>query len=187
MNLKELKETVWNDKSTIMTAMKYGVESHINVNQFYDEDKPYTVHLSMVYNYAVKYLEIILKPDVELDVILSVLGSAWTHDTIEDCRQTFNNVLKNTNKTIADITYAVTDEKGKTRNQRKNAKFYRELKLVPYADYIKICDRLANMKYSNDKKSGMSKTYKKEYEHFKKMLYKDEYKPMFDELDSYIS
>ena len=189
MTLKELELYIKHYDGIFVKSMNYAVETHKSVNQYYDHDKSYDVHLKMVYDYAVKYLDIIIniEPELDLDTLISILVSAYTHDLIEDARQTYNDIMKRTNKTIADITYAVTDEKGKTRNQRKNAKFYRELKLVPFADYIKICDRLANMKYSHEQKSGMSKTYRKEYEHFKKMLYKDEYKPMFDELDSYLS
>lgn len=165
----------------------YGISSHFGVNQHYDIHS-YDYHLTMVFEYALKYVDLIPNEDKSYDnvYISSVLASSFTHDLIEDARETYNDVLKQTNKIVAEISYAVTDEKGKNRKERKNAKFYRELKLVPLADFIKICDRLANVKYSHVKGSGMSKTYQKEYEHFKKMLYKDEYKPMFDELDSYI-
>ena len=132
---------------------------------------------------AYKYLYLILEPEVKIDTILDVLASTWTHDLIEDARETYNDVKKATNENIAELTYAVTDEKGKDRDGRKNKKFYKELVLVDYADYLKICDRLANAKHSNSVGHRMSDMYKSEYTHFKEMLYKDTYKPMFEELD----
>lgn len=181
--INELDTKYGND--IISKSYVYGVGSHFHVNQYYDIHH-YDFHLNMVFEYVLKYIHLVEHDDYDNIYIASVIASSFTHDLIEDARQTYNDVLKKTNKIIAEITYAVTDEKGKNRKQRKNAKFYRELKKVPLADFIKICDRLANAKFSYENKSRMSETYKNEYIHFKNMLYKDEYKPMFDELDTFI-
>lgn len=181
MKLDELKEYIKN-YSVIDKAKTYGILSHEIVNHTYD-GKPYSFHLHMVHEYAVKYIGLLLESETEIDTILNLLAACYVHDVIEDCRKTYNDVLKETNKEVAELTYAVTDEKGKNRTERKNDKFYRELAWVPLADYLKICDRLANAKHSSSKKHRMSDMYKSEYVHFKCKLYKEKYKPMFDELD----
>ncbi len=89
--------------------MEYGCSCHANVNHLYD-GKPYAYHLDMVHGYAVKYLHLILDPEEEVYTILDVLASTWTHDTIEDCRITYSDLLKVTNEYIADLTYAVSNE-----------------------------------------------------------------------------
>jgi hypothetical protein len=162
----------------IVKAKNYAIKCHDETNHKYDKDKPYTVHLEMVYNYGQKYSALIDEEFYEY-----VLGACWTHDTIEDCRCTFNNVKDACSIVIAEITYALTNEKGKTRKERANDKYYEGIKNIPGATFVKICDRLANVKYSVENNSSMKDKYKKEYLDFKQNLYLPEYKPMFDELE----
>jgi (p)ppGpp synthase/HD superfamily hydrolase len=169
------------ESEVVYNSREYGVACHNNVNQLYG-GKPYSIHLDIVAAYVMKYIYLI--SDVcDVEYFIYLVSAAYTHDTIEDCRETFNNVLKATNKEIAELTYAVTDEKGKTRDERKNDKFYTELLEVPFADYLKICDRLANAYYSSINGSRMESVYNKEYEHFKEKLYKEMYDDMFVELE----
>ena len=56
-----------------------------------------------------------------------------------------------------------------------------------YADFIKICDRLANIKYSKMKNSSMLDKYRKEHEYFKLRLYKPEYSAMFYEMENMLN
>ena len=48
--------------------------------------------------------------------------------------------------------------------------------------FVKICDRLANIKYSKDKGSSMFYKYKKEYTDFHKQLYIVKFDDMFKEM-----
>lgn len=105
------------------------------VNHLYD-NKPYSVHLELAYNYAQKYLYLIPN-EAEHDNILSAV---WLHDTIEDARLTYNDVLKMSNKTVAEIVYAVTNEKGRTRADRANEKYYAGILSTPFAKFVKLCD-----------------------------------------------
>lgn len=40
----------------IEKAKAFGIKCHLDVNQKYDGDKPYSHHLEMVYKFAEKYL-----------------------------------------------------------------------------------------------------------------------------------
>ncbi len=53
---------------------------------------------------------------------------------------------------------------------------------MPYAAFVKICDRLANATYSKQSGSNMINAYKKENEDFKKQLWSLAVQEMFDEL-----
>lgn len=163
-------------------AREYAIKCHTETNHLYD-GKPYSVHLQMVYDFAFKYSHHI--PEADLD---NVLAACWTHDVIEDCRQTYNDVLKATNQTVAEITYALTNEKGRNRSARANEKYYFGIAETKYASFVKICDRLANVKYSADNKSSMLKVYQKEHYDFKGWVdLKIRYADMWDEMESLLN
>jgi len=92
-------------------------------------------------------------------------------DDIEDCRLTYNDILAISNPCIAELVYAVTNEKGRTRGERANSKYYEGIIDVPYATFVKLCDRLANIKYSDDVNSTMFHKYGKEHDHFLNELF----------------
>lgn len=165
-------------------AREYAIKCHTETNHLYD-GKPYSFHLQMVHDFAFKYSHHIPESDLE-----NVLAACWTHDVIEDCRQTYNDVLKATNKTVAEITYALTNEKGKTRKERANSIYYRGIRLVKYAPFVKICDRLANVKYCIDNGSTMAALYKKEHYLFKAEFAPwsfSSYQDMFAEMESLLN
>ena len=70
-----------------------------NVNQFYD-GQPYSIHLDLVAFYSIKF-SYILEKMTNYDTICSIIASSYTHDLIEDARETYNDILNNTNKIIA--------------------------------------------------------------------------------------
>lgn len=143
-------------------AKQYAIKCHADTNHFYDNDKlPYSHHLSMVVAVANDFIHLI--PEAERD---NVLAACWCHDVIEDCRQTYNDVKNQTNEVVADIVYAVTNEKGKTRSDRANEIYYEGIKYTRHASFVKICDRIANYEYSKTSGNGMYEKYKKEMNDF---------------------
>lgn len=162
----------------VKKAKKYAIKSHKKVNQKYD-GKSYSVHLKMVYYFGCKFAYL-LPANANISL---VLASLWVHDLIEDARKTYNDIKAALGIEVADIAYALTNDKGKTRSERAGNKYYKGILAVEFADYAKICDRLANVSYSVKKGSDMAKKYKQESAHFKEKLYSDKYKDMFDEMD----
>lgn len=162
----------------------FAIEAHQNVNHTYD-GVPYSVHLALVAGYAIKYIDCI--PDQCQE---KVLDACWLHDTIEDCRLTYNDIVKMAGEEVAEIVYAVTNEKGKNRKERANDKYYEGIRNTPWAKYVKLCDRLANVKYSFDIKSNMLKVYRKENADFLQSLLSTSdwyyYKDLLNELGSYM-
>lgn len=164
----------------------FAIEAHHKTNHLYD-GKPYSVHLSMVAMYGLKHIDII-----PLLMENNVMDACWLHDTIEDCRLTYNDIKEVAGDFTADIVYAVTNEKGKNRKERANEKYYEGIRNTPYAIYVKLCDRLANVEYSVHTKSKMLDVYRKENESFLESLFPDYtvsimYHAMINELDNLLT
>lgn len=165
----------------VSKARDYALLSHNSTNHQYD-GLPYEVHLQMVYGYACKYIMLVSDADYARDI----LAAAWAHDVIEDCRQTYSDVKLVIGERAADIVYALTNEKGKTRKDRANEKYYEGIRCTPFATYIKLCDRLANVKYSKETGSRMFEMYRKENLYFTGALWDKSYEKMFDALNNYL-
>ena len=158
-------------------AEKYAKRCHRETNHKY-AGRNYETHLQMVYDYAVKYETLINE-----DYRDFVLASCWTHDLIEDCRNTYNDIKITLCEEVAEITYALTNEKGKNRKERASDKYYQGILNTRGATFVKICDRLANVSYSKKTKSSMFKKYREENKYFEQMLYSTYYSSMFEELE----
>lgn len=155
-------------------AKEYALERHAYTGHLYD-GKPYKVHLLGVVGVAMDYIKQIF-PENEWDTIIA---GAWVHDVIEDTRETYNDVKAATSEQVADIAYALTNEKGKNRSERANDKYYQGIRDTPYAAFIKICDRIANIRYGREQGGSMLEKYRKEHENFKTQLYNPLYEPLF--------
>ena len=147
-------------------------ELHQSVNQIYGDDLPYGFHLDMVVEGVICYGHLVCA--CEEDVVPLFFG-AYYHDSIEDARQTYNDVLRTAKKWMteeqalmaAEIVYALTNDKGRTRGERAGEKYYNGIRATPYAPFVKLCDRLANVTYtcsidSGRKGSRMREVYKGE-------------------------
>lgn len=161
-------------KTLIEKARDYAINNHNLARHIYGDKQPYWVHLNHVYDIAMLFISLI--PDDEKE---NVLAACYTHDLIEDCRQTYNHVKAMTNERVAEITYALTNEKGKNRKERANGKYYEGIRNTPYATFVKICDRIANHEYSIQTNSRMADVYAKEYEYFYNELYSPSWEPMW--------
>jgi len=159
-------------------ARDFAIKVHKDTNHIYGNELPYDYHLASTVQFGLKYLYLIPE-DMHIDVI----SALWCHDTIEDARQTYNDVKKIIGERAADIVFALTNEKGKERSDRANDKYYSEMVQIPYAVFCKLCDKLANATYSKKEGSSMLKKYKREQPHFEIMVYDPSLQPMFDELN----
>lgn len=149
---------------------------HRDVNQFYDKIHPYGYHLDMVVNAMLDYVDDVLPGEEDL---LAIYFGAYFHDSIEDARLTYNDVhaialrFMDDDKALlaTEIVYALTNEKGRTRAERADGRYYAGIRAIPYAPMVKLADRIANMTYSfTHDTSGhnhhMLSTYREELPHF---------------------
>jgi len=186
----------------LLNPADWAIEQHNNVNHFYSEYLPYEFHLRMVDRVASQFEYLLdsekdystgkLRSELETQRIGFVSlreacrKACWAHDVLEDCRISYNTLLKNIGPDAADIVYAVTNEKGKNRAERANDKYYEEIVATPGAVFVKLCDRIANVQYGKMTGSGMYDKYKKENSNFVTKLGGDsgnhELAPMFEYL-----
>lgn len=153
---------------------------HESVNQFYDGDKPYGYHLDRVAGAVYEYGHLVLLDEKDL---LPLFMGAWFHDSIEDARVSYNDVKKlalelgmNEEQSLiaVEIVYALTNEKGRNRKERAGKRYYEGIRATPYAPFVKMCDRVANIRYScgsyNMGNRRMAKTYEDEMPYFERAI-----------------
>lgn len=150
-------------------------ELHLSVNQTYGEGLPYGYHLDMVASFVSDYGYVVCAS--EHDVVPLLFG-AYYHDSIEDARLSYNDVKKVAHRFMDDeqalmgteIVYALTNDKGRNRAERAGEKYYAGIRETPYAPFVKLCDRLANISFScsgeDANNERMKKVYKGEMPHF---------------------
>lgn len=148
---------------------------HASVNQTYADIYPYGYHLDMVVQAVRDYGHLVC---VSEDDVLPLFFGAYYHDSIEDARLTYNDVVKSALRFMneeqahvaAEIVYALTNDKGRSRAERAGEKYYRGIRETPYAPFVKLCDRFANISYScigSDKlNQRMRHVYQQELPHF---------------------
>ena len=68
----------------------------------------------------------------------------------------------------AEIVYALTNDKGRTRAERAGERYYAGIRQTPFAPYLKMCDRLANLRHSTlfYPRQRMAEVYAQEMPHF---------------------
>lgn len=141
-------------ETLVQLAERWSCNKHREVNQFYG-DHPYEYHLRAVVNVAKKYIELLPKKDRDL-----AIAACWAHDTIEDTRQTYNDVKRVLGWKVAEVVYNVTQEKGKTRDERESPSYFDGIARCHVSTFVKFCDRIANMQESWDNRSSMYRKYR---------------------------
>jgi (p)ppGpp synthase/HD superfamily hydrolase len=144
----------------IQRVKNYAIICHNKTNHFYDVHE-YKIHLAKVADFAESYAHLLDEKDASI-----CIAAAWAHDVIEDTRETYNDVAANCGVEIADIVYALTNEKGKNRNERANERYYAGIRKSNRNIYVKLCDRLANVLYSLANNSNMYHKYQQEHNDF---------------------
>lgn len=150
---------------------------HQSVNQTYGKDnRPYGYHLTQVAEAVMRYgRELVQDIPGEVPVLLF---AAYFHDSIEDARLTYHDVRRRAEHFMdtpaallaSEIVYALTNEKGRTRAERANENYYAGIRATPFAPFVKLCDRYANMTYSlsvcPEGDTHMREVYLREWPHF---------------------
>ena len=148
---------------------------HADVNQTYGDGLPYGFHIDMVADAVRRYGHLVCQDERD---VLPLLFGAYYHDSIEDARLTYNDVTavarqfmdEELAKMAAEIVYALTNDKGRNRAERAGENYYRGIRETPYAPFVKLADRLANISYSfshaNKDNVHMKAVYSRELPHF---------------------
>lgn len=136
----------------------------VHRNQTYGE-LPYYVHLKEVY---LTLLDFGVTDE-------NILAASWLHDSIEDTETTYEILLIQFGKEVADLVLSVTNEKGTNRKEILEKTAFKivdnEAALV-----IKLADRIVNTEFSIDNNLKLYKMYKNEFPRFKELLYREKEK-----------
>lgn len=169
-------ETAMQRHATLIERIKESAhELHRSVNQTYGKGLPYSYHLDRVAEAVSEFGHLVCAEETD---VVPLLFGAYYHDSIEDARQTYNDVMKTARTMMSDeqalmateIVYALTNDKGRNRAERAGEKYYAGIQQTPYAPFVKLCDRLANITFSCSGNEAdalhMKEVYKKEVPHF---------------------
>ena len=156
-------------------------QCHAAVNQTYDGYLPYAFHLRLTASYALRFLPLLQLDEAQGE---TVLAAAYFHDTLEDARLSYNDLTALLNRlkdehglrlavhAAAEAVYALTNDKGRTRAERAGDAYYQGIRETPCAPFLKMCDRLANLRYSTlwTPRQRMAQVYAEEMPHFLKNI-----------------
>ena len=186
----------------------FAIEKHMASNCRY-ANGPYEGHLHQVHSFACKYMELLLNClplSIDSQNYLSattqviIRKAAYCHDLLEDCPISYKDLVREVGVEVSEIVYAVTNELAKTRFE-KALKTLPKTAEIPFATYIKLCDRIANVQFSaksleskdtsvNKIGRAMMDNYLKEKDVFNAILGAEHYKTfsnLFDDLNrSYV-
>ena len=155
---------------------------HESVNQTYGDGLPYGYHLDMVASLVRVYGHLVCAAQTD---VVPLLFGAYYHDSIEDARLTYNDVMRQARQYMDDeqalmateIVYALTNDKGRTRAERAGERYYAGIRVTPYAPFVKLCDRMANISFSCQGTDGlnerMREIYRQELPHFLQAIHVD--------------
>lgn len=122
------------------------------------------------------HLEAVVTVAKEFKLDDKIVAACWLHDTIEDCKVSYQDIKDICGEEVAEMVYCVTDELGRNRKERK-LKTYPKLKANNDALCVKLCDRIANMQQSfSDNNEQLGSMYLKEHPEFKNQLYREDSK-----------
>ena len=163
MEQKDFVSIVQTYRQWIHAMEKAAFAIHDQVNQRYGEFLPYGFHLKMTASYVSRYGHLVAQTEAD---VLVLYASAYLHDTMEDARMTYNDVVKfirnfrpegitlpdvcvkELESQVPEIVYALTNEKGRNRDERADAIYYKGIRETRFASFVKMCDRLANLRFT---------------------------------------
>lgn len=162
-------ETVDTKKVAEYSALiDWCIAQHDSTNHLYGDYLPYRFHLELVAKNARKFVHLLTDKEIAHTVghpttlKEAIIVAAYGHDLIEDTRVTYNDVKNMLGETVAEIIFALTNEKGRNRSERANEKYYAGILSTPGARFVKLCDRIANVEFGKLMGSRMVNMYRKE-------------------------
>lgn len=144
-------------------AKYFAIRAHYETHLY--EGKPYSYHLNKVVRVGHRFKHLI--PDEDWSVVESQL---WNHDAVEDARVSPNDIAKELGEPVARGAFSMTNEKGWTRKDRANDKYYNGLKEEEYGEFKKLADRIANVEEAIATNNSMGIKYYKEFNEFESKL-----------------
>jgi hypothetical protein len=131
-----------------------------HAGKFWNNGQPYEVHLERV----ASCVRLMCPGDLDMEI------AAWLHDSVEDTTMTLDQIEDGFGSRVRMLVWAVTDELGKNLAER-HIKTYPKIRNVQGAIYLKLADRLVNVRASAEDRGGYFDMYRKEHPEFRAALY----------------
>ncbi len=145
--------------------------------QQYGPGVPYVQHLDEVVGVVREFASLLESEDIP---VLETAG--WLHDVVEDTTIRVQVIHELFGTAVGGIVYSVTNEPGINRKER-NKLTYPKIRRNRLAVFLKLCDRLANVRASVRTRSPQLTMYMKEHAAFSEALYTiGQFEPLWDEL-----
>ncbi|NIT79573.1 MAG: HD domain-containing protein [Anaerolineae bacterium] len=124
-------------------------------------DRPYYTHP----RHVAKVIQEWALPECEFDTTL-LMCAAWLHDVIEDTPATYQDLLQLFGREVAELVWAVTDELGRNRKERKE-KTYPKIFATADSTLLKLADLYSNVTGAVQNNTKQLQMYQKEWsEHY---------------------
>ena len=159
------------NEEKIYEALQDASTLHDLSNKKYGEFN-YIVHLIHVLDQTVKYGSFLVETEEQL---VAICVAACFHDVIEDTPYSLEELRtyltdkqfgENVTNMVCEIVDALTT-RGTTRKERHSPAYYERIRSVWGASFVKMADRLANVKMSYLFNRSRLKMYQKEADIFK--------------------
>ncbi len=148
-------------------------------NQKYG-NKPYSFHLEEVSSLVKKYVRRYFSNGKDHNKkTIDIISASFLHDSLEDTNLKFSDILCFTNNEIANYVELLTNSEGKNKREI-TINTLKKMKKSKEAVFIKLCDRICNMRNSKKNLPSLFKKYKEDLKVYNKELH--EYKKDFPEL-----
>ena len=118
----------------VVRAAEYAARAHARHRRKDVDETPYINHLAHVAH---------LLAEAGCDAELVAAG--YLHDTIEDVRVTYEELLAEFGQDIADLVLAVTDDKSLRWQMRKQAQIDHAAGSTPRVAALKLADKISNL------------------------------------------
>ena len=146
------------------------VAEHAHGDQTYAGIYPYMKHLEDVVDVLRRFGQSSRSPISDPSIAQypwtpTLVMAAYLHDTLEDTLLSYSDIRKEFGERVAEIVYAVTNERGRNRKER-HEKTYPKILADEDAITLKIADRIANIEHGG-RLVGM---YRKEWPEFSKIF-----------------
>lgn len=121
----------------VLEATNFAAVKHINQRRKNKDRSPYI-------NHPIEVAHLIANIGHVKDHV--PLCAGLLHDAVEDTETTYEELVDNFGKTIADVVIEVTDDKSLPKLQRKKLQVEHAKTASHSAKLVKICDKISNVK-----------------------------------------
>ena len=123
--------------SSILKAIDFAAKKHRDQRRKDKEATPYI-------NHPIELAELLVNEGGITDI--QVLVAAVLHDTIEDTETTYEELLDNFGKEIAQIVLEVTDNQALPKEERKRRQIQYASNSSEMAKLVKLADKVCNLR-----------------------------------------